>query len=65
MKFVGIDVGKQKCAVAVMDSEDRISDEFAIQNNHEGIKSLISSFPWTTRLLWSLRAASGQPYTTA
>jgi transposase len=42
MKFVGIDVGKQKCAVAMMDSEGRISDEFAIQNNHEGIRGLIS-----------------------
>lgn len=42
MKYVGIDVGKQKCTVAMMDSEGRISDEFAFQNNHEGIRSLIS-----------------------
>jgi transposase len=42
MKFVGIDVGKYKCAVAVMDSEGRISDEFAFHNNNEGIGGLIS-----------------------
>ena len=42
MKYVGIDVGKQKCAVAVMDSEGRISDEFSFLNNNEGIQGLIS-----------------------
>jgi transposase len=42
MKYVGIDVGKQKCAVAVMDSEGRISDEFSFLNNNEGIGNLIS-----------------------
>jgi transposase len=42
MKYVGIDVGKQKCAVAVMDSEGRISDEFSFLNSNEGIQGLIS-----------------------
>jgi transposase len=42
MKYVGIDVGKQKCAVAVMDVEGRISDEFTFHNNNEGIQGLIS-----------------------
>jgi transposase len=42
MKYVGIDVGKYKCAVAMMDSEGQISDEFAFHNNNEGIRGLIS-----------------------
>ncbi|MGA9388619.1 MAG: IS110 family transposase [Candidatus Bathyarchaeia archaeon] len=42
MKYVGIDVGKYKCAVAMMDSEGRVSDEFAFHNNNEGIQCLIS-----------------------
>jgi len=42
MKYVGIDVGKQKCAVAVMDAEGRISDEFTFLNSNEGIQGLIS-----------------------
>jgi RNase H-fold protein (predicted Holliday junction resolvase) len=39
MKYVGIDVGKQKCAVAMMDSEGRISGEFSFHNNNEGIRA--------------------------
>jgi transposase len=42
MKYVGIDVGKQKCAVAMMDAEGRISDEFSFSNNNEGIGNFIS-----------------------
>jgi len=42
MKYVGIDVGKQKCAVAMMDAEGRVSDEFCFRNDNEGIGSLIS-----------------------
>jgi len=51
MKFVGIDVGKQKCAVAMMDSDGRISDEFAFQNNHEGIQGLISRLSMDDRVV--------------
>ena len=43
MKYVGIDVGKQKCAVAMMDVEGRISDEFSFRNSNEGIGNLIST----------------------
>jgi transposase len=42
MNYVGIDVGKYKCAVAMMDSEGRVSDEFTFHNNNEGIQGLIS-----------------------
>ncbi|MDI6691290.1 MAG: transposase [Candidatus Bathyarchaeota archaeon] len=51
MKFVGIDVGKYKCTVAVMDSEGRISDEFAFHNNNEGIGGLISRLSMDDRVL--------------
>jgi transposase len=51
MKYVGIDVGKYKCAVAVMDAEGKISDEFAFQNNSEGIRGLISKLSIDDRVV--------------
>ena len=33
---------ENRCAVAVMDGEGRISDEFSFVNSNEGIQSLIS-----------------------
>lgn len=42
MKYVSIDVGKQKCVVGMADAEGRVSDEFSFQNSNEGIGNLIS-----------------------
>jgi predicted NBD/HSP70 family sugar kinase len=42
VRFVGIDIGKDKCRAAVMDPTGVILDEFASTNNHEGIEGLAS-----------------------
>jgi len=42
MRYVGIDVGKQRCRAAVMDQGGFIIDEFTFTNNHRGIGDLAS-----------------------
>jgi len=37
---VGIDVGKTKCRVAMMDERGAVADEFGFDNDHEGIDDL-------------------------
>ena len=39
-RYVGIDVGKQKCAVAIMDQEGFVIDEFVFENSYEGIEQM-------------------------
>jgi transposase len=36
--YVGVDIGKKKCNVAMMNQSGLIDDEFAFSNNHEGIE---------------------------
>ena len=42
MRYVGIDVGKQKCRAAIMDHEGFIVDEFTFPNDYEGIQGMAS-----------------------
>jgi transposase len=42
VRYVGIDVGKQRCRAAVMDQTGSIIDEFVFANNHQGIEGLVS-----------------------
>jgi len=42
MRYVGIDVGKQRCRAAIMDPEGAVIDEFTFSNNHQGIEDLAS-----------------------
>src|SRR2546425_11228994 len=37
-RYVGVDIGKKECIVAMMDQQGLIADEFAFTNNHEGIE---------------------------
>lgn len=36
--YVGVDIGKKKCNVAIMDQSGLIDDEFTFTNNHAGIE---------------------------
>ena len=42
MKYVGVDIGKWRCRAAVMDPEGVLIDEFAFNNDHQGIEDLAS-----------------------
>jgi len=42
MKYVGVDIGKWKCRAAVMNPEGVLIDEFAFNNDHQGIEDLAS-----------------------
>jgi transposase len=37
-RYVGVDIGKQKCNVAIMDQNGLINDEFTFTNNHQGVE---------------------------
>jgi transposase len=37
-RYVGVDIGKNKCNVAMMDQQGLIADEFTFANNHQGIE---------------------------
>ena len=51
MRFVGVDIGKMKCRVAMMDQGGSILDEFTFTNNHEGIESLASRLGMDDRVV--------------
>ena len=42
MRYVGIDVGKQRCRAAVMDEKGFLVEEFSFRNNSGGISGLVS-----------------------
>jgi hypothetical protein len=42
MRYVGIDVGKQRCRAAVMDGGGSVVEEFTFTNNFQGIEDLAS-----------------------
>ena len=42
MRYVGIDVGKQRCRAAVMDEKGFLVQEFSFRNNSGGIERLVS-----------------------
>ncbi len=42
VRYVGIDVDKMRCHVAMMDQEGVMIDEFTFTNNPEGIQGLAS-----------------------
>jgi len=42
MRYVGIDVGKQRCRAALMDQRGEILGEFSFENNRRGIEELTS-----------------------
>ena len=41
VKYIGIDVGKNKCQACVMDESGQIPEEFPFTNNWEGIQALL------------------------
>ena len=43
MRYVGIDVGKAKCRVALMNPNGTIESEFFFENNSKGIANLVST----------------------
>jgi len=42
VRYVGIDVAKRRCRVAVMDEKGFLVEEFSFRNNSQGIEGLIS-----------------------
>jgi transposase len=42
VRYVGIDVGKQKCRAAIMNLEGSVINEFSFANNHQGIEGFAS-----------------------
>lgn len=51
MRYVGMDVGKQRCRVAMMNQQGNIIDEFTFTNNHGGILSLASRLTMDDRVV--------------
>ena len=41
MKYIGVDVGKNKCQACVMDESGQILEEFPFTNNWDGIQALV------------------------
>jgi len=41
MRYIGVDVGKNRCQACIMDEEGVILDEFPFTNNGEGIQRLL------------------------
>lgn len=41
MKYIGVDVGKNKCQACVMDESGQILEEFPFTNNWGGIQALV------------------------
>ena len=41
MKYIGVDVGKNRCQACIMDEEGEILDEFPFTNTWEGIQALL------------------------
>ena len=51
MKYVGVDIGKWRCRAAVMDPEGTVIDEFAFNNDAEGILDLASRLTTEDRVV--------------
>ncbi len=51
MKYVGIDVGKTRCRVSMMDEHGAVVDEFGFDNDHEGISSLAATLTMDDRVV--------------
>jgi len=51
MRYVGVDVGKWRCRAAVMDPEGTVIDEFAFNNDAEGIRDLASRLTTEDRVV--------------
>jgi hypothetical protein len=51
MKYVGVDIGKWRCRAAVMDPEGTVIDEFAFNNDAEGIRDLASRLTTEDRVV--------------
>jgi transposase len=51
MRYVGIDVGKTKCRVAMMDEHGAVVDEFGFENDHEGIDGLARTLTMDDRVV--------------
>lgn len=41
MRYVGVDVGKTRCRVAIMDEKGSIEREFFFENSNKGIANLL------------------------
>jgi transposase len=50
-RYVGVDIGKKKCNVAVMDQQGLIADEFTFTNNHQGIEWFSSKLSMDDRVV--------------
>ena len=51
VRYVGIDVGKQKCRAAIMDQGGSIINEFTFTNNHQGIEHVASRLTMDDRVV--------------
>jgi transposase len=51
VRYVGIDVGKQRCRAAVMDQGGFIINEFNFTNNYQGIEDLASKLTMDDRVV--------------
>jgi len=51
MKYVGVDISKWRCRAAVMDPEGTVIDEFAFNNDAEGIRDLASRLTTEDRVV--------------
>jgi transposase len=51
MRYVGVDIGKWRCRAAVMDPEGTVIDEFAFNNDAEGIRDLASRLTTEDRVV--------------
>ena len=51
MMYVGIDVGKRRCRVAMMDKEGHVVNEFSFSNDSDGILYLSSTLSIDNRVI--------------
>jgi len=50
-RYVGVDVGKKNCSVAVMDQQGLILEEYTFPNNHQGIATMASKLSIDDRVV--------------
>ena len=51
MMYIGIDVGKHRCRVAMMDKEGHLVNEFSFSNDNDGILYLSSTLSIDNRVI--------------
>ena len=51
-RYVGVDVRKKNCSVAVMDQQGLILEEYTFPNNHKGIATMASKLSIDDRVIW-------------